>query len=126
MSFAKFDLDEGTAFALCSAIFQPIFATVASVGRKVTILVPIGLFALGSILCAVAHNVATLLAGRCIQGMGAGGIIVLTYVLLSDMYTLEQRSKMLSVIGLMWMFGTCLGPVIGGGFTKSVSWVSLS
>ena len=58
--------------------------------------------------------------------MGAGGIIVLTYVLLSDMYTLEQRSKMLSVVGLMWMFGTCLGPVIGGGFTKSVSWVGLS
>jgi MFS family permease len=96
---------------------------VASVGRRATILLAIGLFALGSVLCAIAHNTATLLAGRCIQGTGAGGVIVLTYVLLSDLYTLEQRSKMLSVIGLMWMCGTCLGPIIGGGFTQAASWV---
>jgi MFS family permease len=88
---------------LCSAIFQLVFASIALVGRQFTVLLAIKLFALGSVICAVSHKVATLPGGRYIQGMGAGRIVVLTYFLVGDLYTLEQSSKMISLIGLEYV-----------------------
>lgn len=114
----------GTSFVLCSAVFQPVFASVAALGRKLALFIALTFFAIGSLVCAVAHNIATLLAGRCLQGVGAGGIIVLTYVLMADLFDLQQRSKFITVIGLTWTIGTITGPVVGGGFTQNVSWVS--
>jgi hypothetical protein len=52
------------------------------------------------VICAVSHKVATPLSGKCIQGMGAGGIVALIDFLLGDLYSLEQISKMMSLIEL--------------------------
>jgi MFS family permease len=43
---------------------------------------------------------------------------------MADLFDLQQRSKFITVIGLTWTIGTITGPVVGGGFTQSVSWVS--
>lgn len=74
-------------------------------------------------MCALANNAAILIAGRCLQGCGGGGLIILTYVVMASLFSLEQRSQYTSVIGMIWTVGTVCGPVIGGGFAES-SWVS--
>ncbi|RDI78683.1 hypothetical protein Vi05172_g11253 [Venturia inaequalis] len=111
----------GAAFVLCSAVFQPIFASITAFGQRFAILLALSFFTVGSIVCALSHNVATLIAGRCLQGCGGGGLIILTYVVMASLFNLEQRSQYTSVIGMVWTVGTVCGPVIGGGFAE-VSW----
>jgi MFS family permease len=55
---------------------------------------------MGSIIAAAANNVLLLLVGRCVQGVGVGGLVVLTYVIITDMVTLRERGKYMSLISL--------------------------
>lgn len=64
-----------------------------------------------------------LLAGRCVQGVGGGGIMALTEVLIADLIPLKERGKWFSIRSGTWALGTVVGPLIGGGFTQSsASW----
>lgn len=80
------------------------------------------LFVAGTIIASVANNVALLLVGRSIQGVGGGGLVGLTYVIVSDMVSLRDRGKWMSVISLQWAVGSVIGPVIGGVFSEITSW----
>jgi MFS family permease len=108
---------------LCSAVFQPIFASMTAFGHKTSIIIALTFFACGSLVCALARSVAMLIAGRCLQGIGGGGLIILTYVIMAHLFTLQERSKYTSIIGLIWTVGTVFGPLIGGGFAQ-INWVS--
>ena len=77
---------------------------------------------MGSIIASAANNVSLLLVGRCVQGVGGGGLVALTYVVLTDMVTLRERGKYMSVISLQWAIGSVIGPVIGGAFAEMVTW----
>ncbi|KAI9649271.1 hypothetical protein NHQ30_001841 [Ciborinia camelliae] len=113
----------GTSFLLCSTVFQPTWAAFSHIiGRKSVLLTALFLFSVGTILCSVAKNIELLLVGRCIQGIGGGGLVGLTYVLLADMVTLRERGKWMSVISLQWAIGSVIGPVIGGAFAEKLSW----
>ena len=111
---------------LCSAVFQPVFTSLCVLGRKASVLVALTLFVIGSIINAVAANIGTLIGGRCIQGVGGGGLLVLTYVLMADLFPLEQRSRLYGLVSIMWLVGSITGPVAGGGFAYDVSWVGLA
>ena len=113
----------GTSYVICSALFQPIFATLAALGRKVSTFIAITFILLGSILCAVAHSVSILIIGRCLQGIGSGGVTVVTRVLLADLFERDNRVMMSGFIGLTWVIGTTCGPLMGGGFASRASWV---
>ncbi|KAK6607518.1 major facilitator superfamily transporter [Botrytis cinerea] len=113
----------GTSFLLCSTVFQPTWAAFSHIiGRKSVLLTALFLFSVGTILCSVAKNIELLLVGRCIQGIGGGGLVGLTYVLLADMVTLRERGKWMSIISLQWAIGSVIAPVIGGAFAEKVTW----
>jgi len=112
-----------TSFVLCSAIVQPIFTSLCILGRKTSILIALALFAIGSIVCAVALNTATLIGGRSIQGVGGGGLLALTYIVMVDLFHLEQQTRVYGAVSLMWLVGSIAGPVTGGAFAYYVSWV---
>jgi len=113
------------AFVLCSAVVQPIFASFAVVSQRNTVLVALTFFTVGSLISALAKNITTLIAGRCVQGMGGSGLMVFTYVVMAHLFHLEQRSRYMSIIGLIWTVGITVGPMVSGGFVI-VSWVSIS
>ena len=77
---------------------------------------------MGTIIASVANNVSLLLVGRCVQGVGGGGLVALTYVIITDLVTLRERGKYMSVISLQWAIGSVIGPVIGGAFAEKVTW----
>lgn len=110
---------------LCSAVFQPVFTSLCSLGRKTLVLVALTLFSIGTIINALAHNVGTLIGGRCIQGTGGGGLLVLTYVVMADLFPLEQRSRLYALVSIMWLVGSIIGPVTGGAFAYHFSWVRM-
>ncbi|KAF2459997.1 major facilitator superfamily domain-containing protein [Lineolata rhizophorae] len=113
----------GTSFILTSTVFQPVLGSFSHIfGRKPMIMLSLALFGAGAIIAAVADNFTVVLVGRSIQGVGGGGIIVLTEVVVTDMVPLRERGKWFSFISSMWAVGTVIGPLLGGGFAEDVTW----
>jgi hypothetical protein len=113
----------GTSFLLTSTVFQPVLGSFSTVfGRKPLILISVTLFVAGAIVAATAHNFTVILVGRSIQGVGGGGIICLTEIVVTDLVPLRERGKWFSFLSSMWAVGTVVGPILGGGFSQNVSW----
>ncbi|GAB7338135.1 hypothetical protein MBLNU457_4490t1 [Dothideomycetes sp. NU457] len=113
----------GTSFVLCSAICQPILSAVSdAIGRKPIVYFSLLMFTVGSIICAVAQNIATLVAGRSVQGIGAAGLVMLIYVLLADLFNMKERAKVQSVVAIMFLVGAVIGPIMAGGFADNATW----
>ncbi len=112
----------GTGFLITGAVFQPIIGSLSSIlGRKLLTFVSLALFGVGAIIAAVAQNVTVLLVGRCIQGVGGGGVIVLSEVLTTDLLPLRVRGQWQGLIAAMWALGTVGGPLVGKCSIKSQS-----
>ena len=120
----------GTSFLLTSTVFQPSFASLSHIfGRKPLVLAAITLFLLGVLIAGFAKNFTVLLAGRSIQGIGGGGIIALTEILVTDLVPLRLRGQWMGVVSGMWAVGSVSGPVIGGAFAQTgwrwILWINL-
>ncbi|KAF3357517.1 hypothetical protein VdG1_03305 [Verticillium dahliae VDG1] len=95
----------GTSYLLASTVLQPSFASMSAiVGRKYVVYVSCLLFTVGSIICAVAQNFTVLLIGRSIQGIGGGGIIALSEVIVTDLVPLAVRGQWLSILSAIFLF----------------------
>lgn len=117
----------GTSFLLCSTVFQPNFASFSHIfGRKPMIFTGLVFFLVGVIVAALAKDFATLLVGRSIQGIGGGGLIALTEIVVTDLVPLRLRGQWFGIISGMWALGSVSGPVIGGAFAQNVTWVGYS
>lgn len=104
----------GTSFLLTSTVFQPVIGSFSHIfGRKSLINVSLVFFLVGSIVAAVANKFTVILVGRSIQGVGGGGIICLTEMVVVDTVPLRERGKWLSFFGMMWSVGTVAGPLLG-------------
>ncbi|GKZ67493.1 hypothetical protein AnigIFM50267_001883 [Aspergillus niger] len=79
---------------------------------------------MGTIICSRSSNATTLLTGRTIQGLGAGGITNLSEVILTDLVPLQLRGRYLAILNSTWAIGSTSGPVIGAAFAQKVSWTS--
>ncbi|KAI5848328.1 major facilitator superfamily domain-containing protein [Tricharina praecox] len=113
----------GTSFLLCSTVFQPAYGSFSNIfGRKPLLLVAIVIFTAGSLAGALANNFTVLLIGRSLQGVGAGGIIALTEIILTDIIPLRLRGQYFGIYSSMWALGSVCGPILGGGFAQNVSW----
>ncbi|KIV82200.1 hypothetical protein PV11_04327 [Exophiala sideris] len=113
----------GTSFLLASTVVQPILASFSHIfGRKPVLLISLTVFAIGAIVCALSKNFTHMLVGRSIQGIGAGGIIVLTDIIVTDFVPLRKRGKWFGLVSMMWAIGSVTGPVIGGAFAERASW----
>ena len=82
------------------------------------------LFFVGTVVAAVAKNFTYLLVGRSFQGIGGGGIIALTEVIVTDLVPLRLRGQYFGIMSAMWSVGSVTGPILGGGFSQNVTWVS--
>ncbi|PYH55116.1 efflux pump antibiotic resistance protein [Aspergillus niger CBS 101883] len=112
----------GSAYLVPSAGFQPIMASFSDVyGRRRVLAMALALFVIGSIVGCLAHNMATLLAGRVIQGIGGGGLIPLATIIITDVVPLRPRPKYAALVQASMALGTILGPLIGGAFLEHTS-----
>lgn len=86
------------------------------------VLVAITFFFIGVMIAAFANNFAMLLIGRSLQGVGGGGIIALTEIIVTDLVPLRFRGQWVGIISGMWSVGSVTGPIIGGVFAQKTSW----
>lgn len=96
----------GTSYLLSSAVFQPFIADLSDIfGRRQLIQASLVFFTAGSIICARAGNFPVLLAGRCLKGIGGGGIITMGQVVFADIVPLRQRAKWFALVLVAWALG---------------------
>ncbi|KKO98103.1 major facilitator superfamily transporter [Trichoderma harzianum] len=116
----------GTSYLLAQTVAVPIYGTISDIlylsGRKWVMVFAIVIFLLGSILCGCAQNMNWLVAARVVQGLGGGGCLTLTTVILSDITTLRERPKYLSMGAFAWALGTNIGVPVGGAIGQYTSW----
>lgn len=82
----------------------------------------IALFALGSGLCGGSTNTEMLIASRVVQGIGGGGINVMTEIIVADLVPLRERQKIMGVVFTAFAVGTFIGPIVGGAIVEHTSW----
>ncbi|KAK0623889.1 major facilitator superfamily domain-containing protein [Immersiella caudata] len=111
------------SFMLAVVITQPLYTSTSDVlGRKIPLYASFLLFIAGSIIFAVAESMAVVIAGRILQGLGAGGIDVLGEIIVADMTTLKERPLYLGLLAIPMSAGSILGPTIGALFSQRASW----
>ncbi|KAI1381463.1 major facilitator superfamily domain-containing protein [Hypoxylon crocopeplum] len=111
------------AFFVCSAAFQPLFGQLCNVfGRRWVTLSIVAIFTLGSGICGGANSGAMLIAGRAVQGVGSGDLIMVVDIIISDLVPLRQRGNYIAVILAIYGVGTTLGPFIGGEIVQVTTW----
>ncbi|GAA1150934.1 MDR family MFS transporter [Nocardioides aquiterrae] len=110
-------------YLLAQAVTVPVYSKVADlVGRKPVMLVGIGLFVLGSLLCGLAWGMGSLIAFRAVQGIGAGAVQPMSMTIVGDIYTLEERAKVQGYVASVWALSAVVGPTLGGVFADYLSW----
>lgn len=110
-------------YFLTSTAFQPLFGQTANIfGRRILTLSAVLLFTLGSAISGSAANIAALIAGRLIQGIGGGGLNVMTPIVIADLVPLRDRSRFMSVIFTFYSIAFAIGPVVGGALVDHSSW----
>ncbi|KAF6220748.1 hypothetical protein HO133_003181 [Letharia lupina] len=112
-----------TSYLLTSTVFQPTIASFSNVfGRRWVATAAVTIFLLGLLLCGLAQNFTLLIAGRAVQGVGGGGIVVLTQLIICDLIPLRLRGQWFGVISGMYAIGSVSGPLSGGAFSEKVTW----
>jgi EmrB/QacA subfamily drug resistance transporter len=112
-----------SVYLLAQAVTVPVYGKLADVfGRKPVMLVGIGLFLVGSVLCGVAWSMGSLIAFRAVQGLGAGAVQPMSMTIVGDLYSLEERAKVQGYIGSVWALSSVVGPTLGGVFSEYLSW----
>lgn len=112
-----------SSYLLANAACIPLWGKISDIwGRKHIIVMANVAFLVGSLICALAKNMAMILAGRAIQGVGGGGIIILANISVSDLFSMRDRPMYYGLFGATWAIAGALGPIVGGAFTTNVSW----
>jgi MFS family permease len=110
-------------FLIGQCSFTLMFGQVLTIfPSKMVYLIAIFLFELGSVVSGVAPNMAAMLAGRTISGIGAAGIFMGMVQVLVESTTLAGRAIYMGLLGAMFSVSMVCGPLIGGAFSDSVTW----
>lgn len=110
-------------YMLTSTTAGPIFGKLSDLyGRRPVYMAAIGLFSLGSLFCGLALTMPQLIAARALQGLGAGGLLPLAFIIVGDIFTFEQRARVQGLFAGVWGVSSVIGPLLGGFIVDTVSW----
>ncbi|HEV7146216.1 MAG TPA: MFS transporter [Pedococcus sp.] len=112
-----------SVYLLAQAVSVPVYAKLADTyGRKPLMLLGIGLFLLGSVLCGFAWSMPALIVFRAVQGLGAGAVQPMAITIAGDIYTVEERALAQGYIASVWAVSSVVGPTLGGVFSQLGIW----
>jgi EmrB/QacA subfamily drug resistance transporter len=112
-----------TAYLLTSTVVASLYGKLSDIhGRRAMMLTAIGIFIAGSVICALAPSMLVLVLGRALQGLGGGGIMPLSQVIVADVSPPRDRGRYQAHLGAVWIGAGVGGPVVGGFIAQHLSW----
>jgi EmrB/QacA subfamily drug resistance transporter len=112
-----------SVYLLASTTTVPIYGKLSDIyGRRPVFLFAITLFLIGSVLAGMAASMTQLILARAVQGLGAGGMLPLVFIIIGDLFSLEQRARMQGFFSGVWGVSSVIGPLLGGFLVDQVSW----
>src|SRR5437764_3248548 len=112
-----------TAYLLATTVSGPLYGKVGDLyGRKVVLQAAIAVFLIGSALCGISQNMTELIAFRALQGLGGGGLLVVTMAVVGDIIPPRDRGRYQGFFGAVFGLSTVIGPLLGGFFVDNLSW----
>jgi len=112
-----------TAYLLTSAVATPLYGKISDMfGRKKIFQIAISIFLIGSMLCGLSQTMNQLIFFRGLQGIGAGGLMVLAMAIVGDVVPPRERGRYQGYFGAVFAISSVLGPLLGGLFTDHLSW----
>lgn len=113
----------GSAYMLTTSCSQLVFGRIYKhYDMKWTFLISIIVFEIGSAICGAAPNSPSFIAGRAIAGAASAGIFTGCMMIMIPMVPLHKRPMFQGLFGMIFGLASVMGPLIGGGFTGSVTW----
>ncbi|WP_151548860.1 MULTISPECIES: MDR family MFS transporter [Corynebacterium] len=112
-----------TAYLLAETVMLPIYGKLGDlIGRKQLFIAALMIFLLGSVMGGLATGMAVLIGGRAVQGIGAGGLMILSQAIIADVVPPRERGRYMGVMGGVFGLSAVLGPLLGGWFTEGPGW----
>lgn len=112
-----------TGYILTMAVSMPIYGKIGDMyGRRWPFLIAIAIFTGGAVFSAVAHNFWMLVIARAVQGLGGGGLVILSQAIIADVVSARDRGRYMGPMGAVFGISTVAGPLIGGWLTEGPGW----
>jgi len=112
-----------TAYLLTSVVVTPIYGKLSDIhGRRVMLLIAIGVFLAGSVACALSRDIFVLIAARALQGLGGGALISLGQTIVGDIVAPAERGRYQAYFAAVYVTSSVGGPVLGGFFAEYLHW----
>ena len=112
-----------TAFLIASAAVTPLYGKVSDIhGRRLTVLIALSTYMVGSIVCLAATNMLTLICGRVLHGLGGGGMASMGMVVLGDLAGPRERGKYYAWFSATYTTAGACGPALGGFIAQNLHW----
>jgi MFS family permease len=112
-----------TANLLCGTAVTPLYGKLSDIhGRRTMLLIAIGIFALGSIACALAPTMLALIGARALQGLGGGGLMPLVQTIIGDVASPCERPRYQAYTSATFIVSMVGGPLLGGFIAEQLHW----
>jgi EmrB/QacA subfamily drug resistance transporter len=112
-----------TANLLCATAATPLYGKLSDIhGRRTMMLIAIGIYAAGSLACALAPTMPALILGRALQGLGGGGLMPLVQTIIGDVASPRDRPRYQSYTSSTFIISMVGGPLMGGFVAEHLHW----
>jgi EmrB/QacA subfamily drug resistance transporter len=112
-----------TGYLVAATIMMPVYGKLGDlIGRKGLFIGALAIFLIGSVIGGLAQDMTWLIIGRTVQGLGGGGLMILSQAIIADVVPVRERSKYMGVMGAVFGISSVAGPLLGGWFTESIGW----
>jgi len=112
-----------TAYLVTGTAVTPLYGKLSDIhGRRVMMLIAVGVFIAGSVACALAPSMPALIIARAVQGLGGGGLMALAQTIIADIVSPRERGRYQGYIAAVFAASSIGGPVLGGLLTEYIDW----
>ncbi|MFB7270576.1 MFS transporter [Streptomyces sp. NPDC056244] len=112
-----------SGYLLAVTVTLPVYGKLSDTfGRKPVLITGIALFLVGSLLCATAWSMASLIAFRVVQGLGGGALQGTVQTIAADLYPLKERPRIQAKLSSVWATSSVAGPALGGLLAGYADW----